>query len=81
MEKEEHNIKEELILANITAKELAQFLNLPNSAVSNVLNEELHEKVYAGALKLLDEKSKKIGELKNKILAKKNGTRRKKINN
>ena len=61
------NIKTELKQAGIELKQLAEYLDVQKSVVSNVLDINLRNRVEKGAEELLDQKIGNLTKIKSKI--------------
>ncbi len=69
----ESTLIQELKQEKIELKEVAEKLNMQRSVISNVLNEDLRQKVEGAVLELLLEKRGRTEKIISKLEGKKNG--------
>ena len=69
----DNTLIQELKQEKIELKEVAERLNVQKSVVSNVLNEDLRQKVEGAVLELLLEKRGRTEKIISKLEGKKNG--------
>ena len=69
----ESTLIQELKQEKIELKEVAEKLNMQRSVISNVLNEDLRQKVEGAVLELLIEKRGRTEKIISKLEGKKNG--------
>lgn len=69
----DNTLIQELKQEKIELKEVAERLNLQRSVVSNVLNEDLRQRVEGAVLDLLLEKRGRTEKIISKLKGKKNG--------
>ena len=69
----ESTLIQELKQEKIELREVAEKLNMQRSVISNVLNEDLRQKVEGAVLELLLEKRGRTEKIISKLKGKKNG--------
>ena len=69
----DNTLIQELKQEKIELKEVAEKLNMQRSVISNVLNEDLRQKVEGAVLELLLEKRGRTEKIISKLEGKKNG--------